>query len=63
MNQLLDGTLTGPVLDFVLLNSAALLHVAGKASSLHEGVALARKSIESGSARKAFNSFRDATNQ
>ncbi|KAJ3317960.1 anthranilate phosphoribosyltransferase [Boothiomyces sp. JEL0866] len=31
MKELLDGKLSGPVLDFVLLNSAALLFVSGKA--------------------------------
>lgn len=43
--------------DFVLLNAAALLKVSGKASSYQEGVELARKSIESGEAMRAFEAF------
>jgi anthranilate phosphoribosyltransferase len=62
MNDLLDGKIQeGPVLDFVLLNSAALLYISGKASSLPHGVTLARKSIFSGEARKQFDAFRIAT--
>ena len=48
-----------PVLDYVLMNAAALLVVAGKAKSYREGVALARESIVSGKAWKAFEAFRD----
>lgn len=57
MNSLLDGTLQGPVLDFVLLNSAALLFVAGNASTLIQGVAIARESIKSGKAKRALKAF------
>lgn len=57
MHTLLNGDLTGPILDFVLLNTAALLYVAGKANTLIEAVALARLSINSGSAKKAFDIF------
>lgn len=57
MKSLLDGTLSGPVLDFVLINSAALLFVAGKAKSLKEGVTLARQSISSGNAKKELDNF------
>ena len=52
------GELT-PVLDYVLINAAALLVVAGKAKGYREGVALARESIVSGKAWKAFEAFRD----
>jgi anthranilate phosphoribosyltransferase len=44
------GGLKGPLRDIVLLNAAAALLVAGKASRLREGVALASKSIDSGKA-------------
>ena len=44
------GGLKGPLRDIVLLNAAAALLVAGKASTLREGVALASKSIDSGKA-------------
>jgi anthranilate phosphoribosyltransferase len=57
MNSLLDGTLRGPILDFVLLNTAALLFVAEKADTLVKCVALARESISSGAAKREFLEF------
>lgn len=57
MLQLLDNDLDGPVLDFCLLNAAALLFVAGKANSLKDAVYLARESIESGSAKRELDHF------
>jgi len=50
-----------PVLDFVLMNAAALLVVAGRADSLIDGVRLARGAITSGKAWHAFEAFRDVT--
>lgn len=47
---LLDGA-AGAYRDAVLLNSAAALVVAGKASNLKDGVVMARSSIDSGAAR------------
>jgi anthranilate phosphoribosyltransferase len=44
------GGLKGPLRDIVLLNAAAALLVAGKVSTLREGVALASESIDSGKA-------------
>jgi anthranilate phosphoribosyltransferase len=44
------GGLKGPLRDIVLLNAAAALLVAGKASTLREGVALASESIDRGKA-------------
>ncbi|KAI0629924.1 anthranilate phosphoribosyltransferase TrpD [Trametes polyzona] len=49
-----------PVLEFVLMNAAALLVVAGIAQDLKEGVAKARESITSGRAWNALEQFRDA---
>nr|ODN96159.1 anthranilate phosphoribosyltransferase [Cryptococcus depauperatus CBS 7855] len=49
------------ILDYVLLNSAALLYVSGRASSYKEGVTLARESLQSGGAWAAFEGFRDAS--
>ena len=49
-----------PVLDFVLMNASALLVVAGIANDFIEGTKLARESITSGNAWKAFESFREA---
>ena len=50
----------GPVLDFVLMNAAALLVVAGIADDFVEGVEKARESIVSGQAWNALEQFRDA---
>lgn len=47
-----------PLLDFVLMNAAALLVVAGLADSYKQGVELAYKSISSGTAWKALETFR-----
>jgi anthranilate phosphoribosyltransferase len=41
---------TGPRRDVVLLNAAAALEVSGSAASLHEGIAMATASIDSGAA-------------
>ena len=49
-----------PVLDFVLLNSAALLVVAGIAKDYKEGVKLSRESITTGKAWKAIELFKEA---
>ncbi|TFK83929.1 anthranilate phosphoribosyltransferase TrpD [Polyporus arcularius HHB13444] len=49
-----------PVLDFVLMNAAALLVVAGVAADLKEGTEKARESIHSGMAWNALEQFRDA---
>jgi anthranilate phosphoribosyltransferase len=57
MRELLNGRLSGPILDFVLMNAGALIHVAGRASSLKEGVEVAKRSIESGQALKALEAF------
>jgi anthranilate phosphoribosyltransferase len=46
-----------PVLDFVLLNAAALLVCAEKAIDWKDGVRLARESIKSGNARKELDGF------
>jgi anthranilate phosphoribosyltransferase len=50
-----------PILDFVLMNAAALLVVAGCADSLKDGVALARGAITSGKAWHAIEMFREFT--
>ena len=48
-----------PVLDFVLMNAAALLVVAGRAADLKEGARLAREAVISGKAWAALEAFRD----
>lgn len=54
LGALLDGR-PGAFRDTVLFNAAAALRVAKRASSLAEGVALARESIDSGAARERLN--------
>lgn len=49
-----------PVLDFVLINAAALLVVAGVASDFKDGVRLAKESVTSGKAWEALQTFRQA---
>lgn len=57
--NLLGGELPegNPILDFVLLNAAALLVCAEKAQDWKDGVRLARESIMSGSARRELDGF------
>ncbi|KAM0789676.1 hypothetical protein ACM66B_006538 [Microbotryomycetes sp. NB124-2] len=63
LELLLDNRLepTNPVENFVVLNSAALLLVAGKVDNYLDGVKLARQSIAYGNARKALSAFRNAS--
>jgi anthranilate phosphoribosyltransferase len=51
----------GAVSDIVLLNSAAGLYTAGLASSLKEGVDMARSTVASGAAIRKLNEFVDFT--
>jgi len=46
----------------VLMNAAAAIHVAGKASDLSDGFAMARESVRSGSALAKLNALTAATN-
>lgn len=48
--------------DYTLLQTAALLYVGSYANSLKEATELARESIESGSALRALETFRDESN-
>lgn len=49
-----------PVLDFVLMNASALLVVAGLADNYQQGTEMARKSITTGKAWEALETFRQA---
>jgi anthranilate phosphoribosyltransferase len=51
----------GAISDIVLLNSAAGLYTAGVASSLKEGIAVARATVSSGAAIRKLNEFVDFT--
>jgi anthranilate phosphoribosyltransferase len=60
LRALLQGA-TGPYRDTVLLNAAAALVVAAKASDLRDGIALASRSIASGAALAALETLRRET--
>jgi len=55
------GGIPGPRRDAVLLNTALALQVAGRASSLIEGVALARESLDSGRAYERLKALVEAS--
>ncbi len=57
MLSLLEG-IPSAHLDAVLLNAGAALYVAGKASSIKEGVVVARASVESGNALKMLEGLK-----
>ncbi|EIE84512.1 anthranilate phosphoribosyltransferase [Rhizopus delemar RA 99-880] len=63
LKDLLDGKLqeNNPILDFVLLNAAALLVVSGISSDFKDGVQKARESIQSGNAKRVLEAFREET--
>ncbi|MEW6354163.1 MAG: anthranilate phosphoribosyltransferase [Pseudomonadota bacterium] len=52
----LDGA-AGPLRDSLVLTAAAVLQHLGRAPSLHEAAALARRAIDSGAARQRFQAF------
>jgi anthranilate phosphoribosyltransferase len=56
MRAVLDGG-DGPITDFVLLNAAAALKVAGRVTDYLEGVDCAREAIQSGRARHVLADF------
>jgi len=55
---ILSGKEKGPARDTVILNAAFGLLVCGKAGSVAEGIALARKSVDSGKALKVLNQLK-----
>jgi anthranilate phosphoribosyltransferase len=56
MLALLDGQ-DGAVMDFVLMNAAAALYVAGRTTTLAEGVPIAREALTSGQARRVLDAY------
>ncbi|CDK24581.1 unnamed protein product [Kuraishia capsulata CBS 1993] len=52
-----------PLVDYIVMNSAALAVTAGAANTWIEGVELARKSISSGAALKSLEGFVDAVSE
>lgn len=65
VKKLLAGELEegNPILDYVLLNAAAVGYVSGVVSNFKEGVEKARESIKSGKALQALNGFVEASNK
>lgn len=63
LNKLINNELeeNNPILDFVLLNAAALLVVAGVANDFKDGVKKAQESIRSGKAKHVLESFKQET--
>jgi anthranilate phosphoribosyltransferase len=61
LKALLAGSAGRAEEDIVILNTAALLLTAGKASNLREGAALAREGLESGRAADALQRFVEAS--
>ena len=62
LTQLLAGK-PSAYRDIVLANSAAVLHLQGKASSLLEGVDLAARTIDSGKAKQILTTYIEMTNE
>ena len=56
IHAIVDGS-DGPKTDFVLMNAAASLFVAGRVSGFREGVDLAREAIASGRAREVLDHY------
>ncbi|KAG9303141.1 hypothetical protein G9A89_005099 [Geosiphon pyriformis] len=61
LEKLLSNDYKGPILDFVLMNTAAGLVIAEHAKDFKEGVSLARESISSGRAKAILEEFKKAT--
>ncbi|MDX9752991.1 MAG: anthranilate phosphoribosyltransferase [bacterium] len=56
---ILQGKLSGPQTDAILLNAGAGLYISGRAASLQDGVELAREQIRSGAAMHTLQALRD----
>ncbi len=59
---ILTGKITGAKRDIVVLNSACALYITGKAASISEGVEMAKKSIDDGSALKVLEKMIEVSN-
>ncbi len=60
--EVLNGK-SGPQRDIVVLNAGAAIYVAGKASSIKEGIRLACVSIDSGKAKEKLELLRQCSNE
>ncbi len=61
--NILKGIEKGAKRDIVLLNAGSAIYCTGAASSIEEGIAMARESIDSGKAYAKFEKMRDFTNR
>ena len=57
--EIFSGRQRGPILEGVLYNAGAALCVADKTSSIREGVAMARKAVESGKAMQVLEGLKN----
>ncbi|CAN6658481.1 anthranilate phosphoribosyltransferase [Trichomonascus vanleenenianus] len=62
--EIVDNKRSGgdPILDYVLMNTAALAYIEGTAKDFKHGVELARQSIASGEAKRVLQAFIKASN-
>jgi anthranilate phosphoribosyltransferase len=60
IRDILNGE-RGPCRDIVVMNAGAAIYVGGKADNLHEGMALAQSSIDTGCALSRLDALVDAT--
>ncbi|MCD6521401.1 anthranilate phosphoribosyltransferase [Candidatus Calescamantes bacterium] len=61
MKGILNGTISGPKRDVVLLNAGAVIYLAGKAGTLKEGVKMAEDTLLSGKAKEKLETFIEFT--
>jgi anthranilate phosphoribosyltransferase len=61
LHAVLDGH-ESPDREYVLINAGAALYAAGEATSISEGVDLARASIDSGSAKRVLEAYITTSN-
>ena len=61
--NILEGKEKGPKLDITVLNAAAAIVVGKKAVDIKEGIELARKAIDSGSAMGMLQKLKEFTNK
>lgn len=60
---ILEGKITGARRDIVLLNAGCALYIGGKANDIAQGIELARKSIDSGAAKRKLDELIAATSK
>ncbi len=61
IRDIFEGRDRGPRRDFLVLNNAAALYVAGKAESIHEGVLMANQNLDTGAATRKLGELAAAS--